>query len=492
MKVNPCSSFAQRWLNLFSWVDSLSQKIQAIWQKMWGNAPSSRYAFSQQINPDCHIQMWVNFNRLQELRAKNPARKLILEPTDFKTHRQWLGLTFSHFQRWLTALNGPYMRKYMEGALEQAPCAPEVFNPSGKRYIDDCWNPIERGERFVFTPTFLEQVDEDELSYTLPMYEDKGNYFCYNQLSKEYEPVKLDNRSPPKLDLSEGQRASLPSHVDTLNLIKLPGKIHLIQALDPGLAIGAGFVPLHLGTYKLLLLNFGLDAGHQQKNTDAILELQTAMRQTNSPWSLENCRKEYLMEHAITTMFQKDRALALKVQNHIDFFFRTWGRYEQDLYQLRNKQGHTFAPKAIDQYLPGKEQMLAYCLMKNIQFLWVSAISSTAFCRHLALPKFARWLPLTPGPSRYQKAAYQKKEGINFIQVWQEVASRLQAEFPQQKDWVSFSGHGMVFSFDSDLIQQQNKRSISNLKLAQDLGLAGIDSLYGKDMDVFYKIIEEI
>ena len=132
--------------------------------------------------------------------------------------------------------------------------------------------------------------------------------------------------------------------------------------------------------------------------------------------------------------------------------------------------------------------MLAYCLMKNIQFLWVSAISSTAFCRHTALPKIALWLPLIPGPLQYRKAVYQKKEGSSFIEVWKEVAARLQAVFPQQKDWVSFSGHGMVFSFDSDIIQQQNKRSISDPELANDLGVAGIDSLYGKDMDVFYRL----
>lgn len=300
MKVGPCSSFVQAYFTLSSWYDSLTQKIRAIWQRIWADSPSFRYAFSQQSNADCHLQMWVNFNRLQELRAKNPSRKLVLETADFKTHRQWLGSTFLHFQKWLAARNGPRMRGYITGALKQAPCAPELFKSTGKRYLDESWNPIERGERSVFSPVFLEKVRHEDLSYTLPMYEEKGTYFCYNQETSQYEQVQLqsleDGLSPTNLILSEGQRASLPPHFNSLKLIKLPGKTQFIQALDQGLAIGKRFIPRHLGTYKLLLLNFGFDAYHHAMNTEhpdsgAMLELQTAMRQMNTPWSLENCKK---------------------------------------------------------------------------------------------------------------------------------------------------------------------------------------------------------
>lgn len=481
---------------LASWFNELSQIIQAIWQRIWGDSPSFRYVFSQQTNVDCHLQMWFNFHRLQELRAKHPTGKLVLEAADFKTHRYWLAEAFPHFQKWLAARSGPLMKDYIAGALQQAPCAPELFKPTGERYADESWNPIERGERAVFSPAFLEQVRRDDLSYTLPMFEENGSYFCYNQESRQYDQVDLQNLdgdlSPENLILSDGQRASLPPHFDSLKLIKLPGKTHFIQAIDPELAVGERFVPRCLGTYKLLLLNLDLDETHQAMTNEhpdkaAAAELQTAMYDANSPWSAEHCKKEDLIEHALATLFQQDQELAAKVQKHVDFFFRTWGRYEQDLSQLRDSEGRSFSPEAIDRYLPGREQMLAYCLMKNVQFLWVSAMSSTAFCRHMALPKIAQWLPFVPGPSQYREAAYRKSEGSDFIEVWKEVAARLQTAFPEQKDWVSFSGHGMVFSFDSDLIQQQNQRSISDPALAQDLGVAGIDSLYGKEIDVFYR-----
>lgn len=156
MRVGLCSFVVQTYFTFFSHCNALGRKVHAAWQAIWGNSPSFRYAFSQQSNADCHLQMWVNFHKLQELRAKHPTRKLVLEETDFKTHRQWLGLTCAHFQKWLAARSGPRMKDYIAGALEQAPCAPELFSVTGKRYIDASWNPIERGERSVFSPAFLE------------------------------------------------------------------------------------------------------------------------------------------------------------------------------------------------------------------------------------------------------------------------------------------------------------------------------------------------
>lgn len=497
MKVGACSPFAQVYDTLFSWLCVVAQKIQAIWQKILGNSPSFQYAFSQQGNNDCHLQMWVNFHRLQELRAEHPTKQLVLRDANFKTCRQWLAEAFVHFQKWVAARNGQQLNTYFTDALQQAPCAPELFTPKGKRYSSESWNPIERGERRIFSPAFLDQVESDDLSYTLPIFEEEGSYFCYHQETRQYELIQFRSLekglSPANLILSNGQRASLPPHFDSLKLIKLPGKkTRFIQAIDPALAVGERFVPRHLGTYKLLLLNLGLDASHEaitNEHPDAsiVTELQTGMDKEKTPWSSEYCKKEYLIEHALATLFQQDQKLAAKVQQYVDFFFRTWGRYEQDLWQFRNGKGCLFTKRAIDRYLPGKEQMLAYCLMKNIQFLWVCSMSSTAFCRHMGLPKIAQWLPFVPGPSQYRKAAYQKMEGHNFIEIWKEVSTKIQEAFPQQKDWVSFSGHGMLFSFDSDLIQQQNQRSIDDLSLAEDLGVAGIDSLYGKEMDVFYR-----
>src|SRR4029078_6542253 len=209
---------------------------------------------------------------------------------------------------------------------------------------------------------FLEQVRSDELSYTLPMFEAAGNYFCYDRETRQYEHMQLrcleGGLSPANLILSHGQRASLPSHFDSLQLIKLPGQKHFIQAMDQGLELGERFIPKHLGTYKLLLLNLGLDANHDamtdaHPDAGAGLELQMAMHEADTPWSSEHCKKEHLIEHALAALFHQDQVLAAKVQQHVDFFFRTWGRYAQDLSQLRDGQGHAFSQQSIDRYLPG-------------------------------------------------------------------------------------------------------------------------------------------
>jgi hypothetical protein len=494
MKVTLSSSFIQTSVFFSSLYSQLSKKIQALWQRIWGHPNSFSYAFSQQTNPDCHLQMWLNFNRLKELRAKHPSRKLILEAADFKTHRQWLGLSFPHFQKWVELRQGPFMKNYIEEALTQAPCAPELFYSNGKPYVNASWSPVERAERSVFAPVFLAQVQDEDLAFVIPMYEENGNYFCYNQETCQYEQTGLksieEGFSPANLILSKGQRASLPPHFESLKLRKLPGKTHFIKAFDPKLALNKRYIPRHLGTYKLLLMSLGAEHELKDKDPNARVrhEIQEAMRAKDTPWSPTNCQKENLIEYRLARLFQEDQALATKVHRHVDFFFRTWSRYTEDLRELHNNQGHPFSQQAIDRYLPGKEQMLAYCLMKNIQFLWVSAISSKAFFRHIGLSRIAQWLPFTPSPLKYRKAAYQVKEGSHFIEVWKEVAARLQRQFPEQNDWVSFSGHGMVFSFDSELIKLQNERSISDPELANDLGVAGIDSLYGKEMDVFYRL----
>ena len=456
----------------FSWLGSaLDQVVHAVWKRFWGDPPSFQYAFSQQSNADCHLQSWTNFYRLQELRDRSPTRKLSLEAADFKTHRQWFAETFLHFQKWLESRNGPQMQEYMREALQQAPCAPELFNSAGVRYVDESWNPLERGERASLSPVFLQQIPDKDLSYTLPIFEKEGRWFCFDQDTRQYEPIQEG------ANFSKGQRASLPPDFDSLKLVKLPGKTPFIQAIDPALAVGERFVPRHLGTYKLLLLNLGIG------QAPAALETQTAMRKADTPWNPARCKKEHLIEHALATLFQQDPVLKEKVQKHVDFFFRTWGRYKSDLPRLRNGQGHSFTQEAIDRYLPDEEHMLAYCLMQNVQFLWFSAISSTAFCRHMALPKITTWIPFVPGPSQYRKAAYQ----TGFMEVWREVAARIQAKFPERQDWVSFAGHGMVLSFDPDLIQQQNERPITDPTLAQNLGFAVIDSLHGKAMNVFYR-----
>jgi hypothetical protein len=501
MKVDSNRSFEQIYLAVKQTLSDLQIKISAIWQKIcaysiFSTKPLSVYCFSQQTNADCHLRMWDNFHRLQAVRARDKeSGKAIFQQGDFLAHRDWLGKGHSDFSNWLAAKNTLIMQQYLTKALNEAPLYPELQDSLGHNYFTSPFNPFEQAERRSLSPTFLKKMTAQEQVYTLPLYEQNGQYFCFDSDIQSYTPVRYlgyGNLQPQNFIFSGGQAKSLPANFATFTLVKQSGSRSFIKAIDPDLAVAGRYVPRELGTYKLLLLNLGLDANNtplDSAHPDAAVaaNLQNEMRVTNTSWNPDRCKKEHLIEYALAKLFKENPMLFEKVKQHVDFYFKSWSRYDNDLPKLFNKNKVAFKDKDLSRYLPGKEQMLAYCLMKNVQYLWVASISSDAFCHHMGMPSFVNYIPGILGPSHFTKAAYVKQDGISFIDLWKEIQAQLRVKAPQQQDWVSFSGHGMVFSFDADLQQQQNQRSISNRTLAQDLGLAGIDSLHGKVMNVFYK-----
>lgn len=500
MQVSLSSPVSSTFSFFHSSLNRLQQLVMAIWLKIRTylglSPPTFKYAFAQQSNPDCHLRMWANFQRMQTLRARDPDGKLVLRESDFQRHSYWLGKGNSDFSKWLEAMKHPQITQYRDEGIKEAPCYPNLYTQNGKNYFSSSYNPFEHSDRQVFAPFFLKKSKISELSYMLPLFEEKGRYFCFDESVQDYTPVSY-NRSgqeliPADFVFSPGQMRSLPPHFLTLKLTKVSGKRNYIKAFDPDLAV-KGFFPRHLGTYKLLLLTLGLDSRNYPIDNDhpesAVTHaLQTEMHQKGCSWDSAICKKEHLIEYALAELFKKDTELFEKTKKHVDFYFKTYSRYEKELHLLKDENGVPFSEKNLDRYMPGKEQMLAYCLMKNVQYLWFAAMGSNAFCDHLGIPKIARFIPLFPGPSRYSQAAYQQHNKDSFITVWKEVLTHLRHHYPDKQDWASFSGHGMVVSFDPELIRVQNEKNISNKSLAQDLKIAGINSLHGKEMDPFYRI----
>jgi hypothetical protein len=459
---------------------------------------SYAYAFSQQTNADCHLQMWANFQQLQRLRTRCQERKLTLQDSDFISHREWLGKGFSNFVNWFSVKNyRPAVKKYLQDAITESPIYPNFFDAKGRNYFTSSYSLTENAQRRSFSAYFLKQGAQSDVSYILPLFKENGRYACFNRETSSYEPVILTKAFPNTLRpkdfaLKPGQSTALPANFSSLQLIEGRGKRAFIKALDPDYRIKNRFTPQEIGTYKLLLLNLGLDSNNEPLDSNhedvaVAMELQTWMQEKGTPWDPTICQKQHLIEFALVTLFKENGELFSKVKKHVDFYFKAWTRYEAELPFLFDQNGTSLKNKALTRYLPGPEQMLAFCLMKNVQYLWVNAISSNAFCHHMGLPSFARYIPYMVGPSSYRRAAYQQNEGASFINVWKEVIVALKTKYQNKQDWVSFSGHGMVISFDSDLLEKQNQQPINDVTLAQDLGIAVIDSLHGKEMNVFYK-----
>jgi hypothetical protein len=501
------SQQSTHWLILLqSFSNALWEKISALWQKVWSEIsssvssfrkhPSYAYAFSQQSNADCHLQMWANFERLQLFRANDLSHNVVIHNKDYLTHREWLGKSFSDYTNWLQVKNQPKVKQYFEESISQAPLYPYFFDAQENNFFSYPLNPFEKGERKTLAPYFMKESSPSEFSYILPIYQQEGVYFCYDVDTEKYEPLQCnDSLRPEDMVLTSGQQKALSRDLSQLTLQKIPGQRAFVKAQDLEIAISEKFIPREMGTYKLLLLNLGLDSNNEEIHSNhsdygVVEEMQKTAKERGTSWNPKLCKKEHLIEYALAELFKEEPILFESVKKHVDFYFKGWSMYENELMSLYDQNGYSLKNKNLDRYLPGKEQMLAYSLMKNIQYLWVNAMSSKAFCQHLGLPSFAKFIPCIVGPSRYCNAAYEDsaQDGRSFMNIWKDVKSRLVKEFPNKKDWVSFSGHGMIMSFDPDLIQKQNQRKISNRQLAEDLGVAGIDSLYGKNMDVFYRV----
>lgn len=475
--------------SLTIFLTTVQKRVIAIWDRVWAlisfKAPPYSYAFSQQSNPTCHLDMWANFHRLQLCRKRDASlNTCLLQDSDHISHREWLGKSFIDYSKWLQAKFQPKIKEYFQTSLLEAPLYPDSFNAKNKNYIQSLLHPFEQAESAVFSPYFMKEATASELSYLLPIYEEAGLYYCFDSDVGHYTPVVncVSLRSLNSL-LTPGQKKSLPEYFESLKLQKGEGRRAFIRALDSEISVGGKFVPREIGIYKLMLLNLGLGSDNlpldeTHSDFEVSKDLQHYMQTANTPWSPAICKKEHLIEYAIADIFKRDRNLFEAVKKRVDFYFKVWSRYENET-KLKNRN--------VNRFLPGQEQMLAFCLMKNIQYLWVKSISSVAFCHHLGLPSLARFIPYIVGPSKYRQAAYNKQDNLSFIELWKLVKANLQMKYPEKKDWVSFSGHGMVLSMDPDLIKLQNQRNISDLPLAKDLGIACIDSQHGKAMDVFYK-----
>lgn len=94
--------------------------------------------------------------------------------------------------------------------------------------------------------------------------------------------------------------------------------------------------------------------------------------------------------------------------------------------------------------------------------------------------------------SAYKYSAYAKKRVaitnnfVSYMDVWKKITQKLFEKYGN-KNWISFSGHGTIFSFDNDILQKQGVMKNEDFKVLKDLGFAIIDSWLGTELNTFYK-----
>lgn len=280
------------------------------------------------------------------------------------------------------------------------------------------------------------------------------------------------------------------------------------------------FVTFSLGLYKLMLLTLGIIETQstytdkvQSVEESEVLQLRekelannTIEAQKNiydcvkndplNPWHESYFSKDNFLQHAIATILKENPVLFNQAKAVVDFYFPVWGTYDNYLNRMAqgecfNASNQRYYVNLAKHFLPSEEYVMAYALTQCAWYLSIGGINNAAFYKALTNDTgYLRSFFINVHWSNFKKLAYTKKEitsneFLSYMEVWKKIVSLLSQY--ERKSWVSFSGHGMIISFDNDLIQQQKKMPNSDQSLLDELGFAIIDSWLGTELNTFYK-----
>jgi hypothetical protein len=240
-----------------------------------------------------------------------------------------------------------------------------------------------------------------------------------------------------------------------------------------------------------------------------------------------------ILQYHMAEIIKEDPYLEAAMEQTCDLYVGVFKNYKKivDKKIFNNqKKVVTHADKNAEgqelNYLPGKEQMLAYSFNLRLRWLWYGMQNPQVICKACGInvPKsIAKLVNLGLRRLAYRKHKFDPskihtdieselkyRKDISYVEVWQIIKERLMARMqkisqetgePLKTDFVSFDDHGWVMSFDPEIVHMQNtklaeKQShrafkgtiLDDVKIARDFGFAGIESWWGTEMPTFYKV----
>lgn len=282
------------------------------------------------------------------------------------------------------------------------------------------------------------------------------------------------------------------------------------------------FLTFSLGLYKLMLLTLGimdcpttyndqfssqeqmLLIKQQQKILEEIAagaaeELNTYVKQDSKlVWNPKYFSKEDFLQHAVAQILIKSPELFAEAKIINDFHFPLWSTYDKYLNLMASGKCFNYAHQRYYMslakiFLPSEEYAMAYGLTQNAWLLSIGAINSEAFYKALTNGTgFIRGMAIGTIWSSYTKNAYKKQiipgsdKSLSYMDFWKKITHKLFEKYGN-KSWISFSGHGMIISFEKDLIDKQKAIKNGDPALLNDLGFVIIDSWLGAELNTFYK-----
>lgn len=487
-----------------------------------------KFLFAQQgRESSCHLVSWFNLSLLRKLRKTNVnllnamtvKRQELWKKTD-----QWHAVTYQGIVAWQKAMasltNGSSaFRNYQDELQANAIHFDKIYTKEQKPFWKSSLNPLQNLIRFLFTPyTFINPIDHtDVLFKALPIFSNGNQVYLHDNNQQDFTILTehpKNKEAPTGFSLIHlpNLKQSFLLNKDQQEYLQLPNEavLHVdkLKRTESDYTHGYGYMFLpeqaktniyyHIGVYQLMLFALGIDQNNnlindQHLDFKAQQDLKTTM--ANTPWGFNDFKKENLFEYNLAKIFKENTTLADKAIASINGIHNTFHHYQElDKLYDSNCLDSRQSLKEKKQFLPCKEQILAYAFSMCLRLIWAAAISQKAMQSVMEIPK--QLLPLTRLPGFIKAkdviaSALQKDCcGNNVFTVWHEIIEELLANRTEDEmDFVSFNGHGNVISFADDVLSLQSNMKFSHPEIIKELKFAVVDSLYSKSLKPFYQAV---
>lgn len=499
--------------------------------------PPSVFAVYQQQGPTCPYIPFCNLEKIRKIREREKCH-IIFQESDYVSKIDSYALFLPIIRVLdcaydsLRTANGPYAN-YETSLRSEGIKSNHQYNEKGKSVDKIDFFPTDQARRKSATPynikveTFgvtrwvpLFHTDEDQIyfyNYTTKKAEKLQHIImeseAYNSLTDhclylyrekenkfDYKCYRFEEKT---LDIMGISREEMKNYriVPSKQFLGSKTGYFLYQSVED---IYSKETFYNVGTYQHILFACGINRENelfteQSKEWDAYQDLHKELQKNDlNPW--HNINKDDIFEYHLAHIFKNNNKLKEMVIQTINFYNNYWNFYKEsfDFYDSPQLPKTKFSDK--QKYLPGEDQMLAYFFSKELRFIWASTISLEALIATeelineigentvKALKTFS-WFPGVPSTEKILKAAQKKIGNFNnsFLDVWEEIKGALMIDVVNKSkkfDFVTFSGHGSVISFDTDLIKLQ---SHENRGIAEKLGFEMWESLYKKGIKPFYQ-----
>lgn len=442
----------------------------------------------------------------------------------------------------------PHIFQYITKGVDNGPVFPHFYDDKGNIPFKGLEGLIEFSEMPFFMIDvedlqkvsfrvmcmdidFEDMVSPENLGLRTGIVNDKGTYKIYNKDNKSFDcidqlewitveeigdddkkrSVVLIDRS--KMKPCEQIRYPLPPEGYEIVMRDVKGlgfdQFGVVNELGGGFKLKNTngethtYIPFQMSLIKLMFLAAGLDEKNEQITSDhplfpAYSELKGLMQKDEkNMWHPKNLDHDKFMQYHLAEMFKEDPDLFRKAKGVVDVLTKNWFNHEKvkngDFYNVkREKIDH----EKVENYVLGDEQAVAYYLMQTIRMAWYSGLNPKVLISSLELG-----LPEGLAPMTHQyllsklKAPHRIKlsDGTitteSFLSVWDQILVGLKDRSDKcgRQDFMSFDDHGWVVSLDEKLIDLQNDGKVYDKGLLRRLGIVGIESWWGSELNLWYK-----